>query len=313
MAARACVSIAAISVALCARALAQSPAAEALFNDGQKQLDAGNIAQACESFAAANRIEPRAGTLIALGECRELLQQFASAWSAYKNAVARAKDPKKLAFAQERVAALEPQLSYLKIVVGDASRIEGLSITRNGATVDPALWNRAEPIDGGEYTIAASAINYRPWQTKVSVPATGGQIAVEIPGLEALPIEQQPSPRQPEGPEQLWSTKRRLAVGLAGVGVATLATGIAIGVIAKDKERTAYDLCPDPNVMCADAQRSTDLVTTGHRFAIIANVMFGVAGAAAIGGAVLWFTGAPARSGIALVPNAQGVSVVGRF
>jgi len=44
----------------------------------------GKLAQACQAFEASNRVEPTAGTLILLGECREQNQQLASAWSAYK-------------------------------------------------------------------------------------------------------------------------------------------------------------------------------------------------------------------------------------
>jgi len=48
----------------------------------------------CEAFDASNRLEPRAGTLIALGDCREKNQQLASAWSAYKDALTRVRPGK---------------------------------------------------------------------------------------------------------------------------------------------------------------------------------------------------------------------------
>src|SRR6059058_5723916 len=81
------VSIAAISVALgvlgASRAAhAQNAEAEALFDDGNRLMSSGKLAQACDAFEASNRTEPRAGTLIQLGECREQNQQMASAWSA---------------------------------------------------------------------------------------------------------------------------------------------------------------------------------------------------------------------------------------
>src|SRR5689334_4104980 len=60
------------------RAHAQSAEAEKLFNDGNKLMDAGKLAEACAAFEASNRAEPRAGALIRLGECREKTQQLAS-------------------------------------------------------------------------------------------------------------------------------------------------------------------------------------------------------------------------------------------
>src|SRR5947209_1281523 len=135
--ARPCISIAAISLAIGARALAQSPAAAALFAEGDHLMEVGKYAEACEKLVASNRIEPGAGTLIRIGQCREKTQQLASAWSAYDEGLARAKDPKKRAFAAERVAALEPRLSRITISV---AAVTGLVIARNGAVVDPALW-----------------------------------------------------------------------------------------------------------------------------------------------------------------------------
>src|SRR6185503_11270900 len=102
-------SIAAISVVASARtARAQSAEAEALFNDGDAKMKAGKLDEACQAFEASNRIEPRAGTLIRLGECREQNKQLASAWSAYKDALTRVKDTNKKVIAQGRVSDLEP-------------------------------------------------------------------------------------------------------------------------------------------------------------------------------------------------------------
>jgi cytochrome c-type biogenesis protein CcmH/NrfG len=58
---------------------AQSAEAEALFTEGDTLMKQGKVAEACEAFEASNRIEPRAGTLIRLGECREQNHQLASA------------------------------------------------------------------------------------------------------------------------------------------------------------------------------------------------------------------------------------------
>src|SRR5450432_2336877 len=90
-------------------ARAQSAEAEALFNDGARLMAAGQLAEACEAFEASNRIESRAGTLIRLGECREQNHQLASAWSAYKDALTRVRDPQKRALAESKVAQLEPR------------------------------------------------------------------------------------------------------------------------------------------------------------------------------------------------------------
>jgi hypothetical protein len=125
-------------VGLARVALAQDSAAEVLFQDGDRLMREGKLAEACDAFEASNRIEPRTGTLIRLGDCREKRGQLASAWSAYADASARAKDPAKKQVADAKVAALGPRLSKLTIKI--AQPVAELAVTRDGAPVDKALW-----------------------------------------------------------------------------------------------------------------------------------------------------------------------------
>jgi hypothetical protein len=162
---------------------AQSATAQRLFDDGNRLMAAGKLAEACAAFESSNHDEPRAGTLLRLGECREKSQQIASAWSAYKDAENLATDPRKRQFAKAKVAALEPRLSYLTVEVSNQKRIPGLTLTRNGTSFAPTLWNRALPIDGGDYVVTGRAPGYDMWQKTVHVPPEGAKLAVEVPAL----------------------------------------------------------------------------------------------------------------------------------
>lgn len=335
-------SIAAISVALgvlaaSGAARAQNAEAEALFDDGNRLLASGKVAQACDAFEASNRAEPRAGTLIRLGECREQNRQIASAWSAYRDALTRVKDPRKRDYAQGKATALEARLSYLTVSVSDESRIEGLSITRNGAPFDPALWNRALPVDGGDYVVVGHAPGHEEWQTTARVPAEHAKISVEVPKFKELakltpsptpppprPTAQpaQPAQRGDDAPQSMFTTRRKIALGVAGASVIGIAAGVVLGNGAKGKEDDAFKLCPDPTMVCAQAAQANSLIQSSHSWALGANVAYGVAAAAAIGAGVLWFTGAPSASNTetsrvsvmpSLVPGQPGVLVRGSF
>ena len=166
-------------------ALAQDAAAEVLFQDGDRLMREGKLAEACDAFEASNRIEPRTGTLIRLGDCREKRGQLASAWSAYADASARAKDPAKKQVADAKVAALGPRLSKLTITV--AQPVAELAITRDGAPIDRALWGRAVPVDGGDLVLRATALGFQPWEQTVAVPVEGGAVTVEVPRLADAP------------------------------------------------------------------------------------------------------------------------------
>ena len=303
-------------------ARAQSAEAEALFDAGDKLMSEGKLTEACESFEASNRIEPRAGTLIRLGECREQNHQLASAWSAYKDALTRVKDPNKREIATSKAAELEPKLSHLTVTVGGDHKADGLAVTRNGKPIDPLVWNRPLPVDGGDYVIAAGAPGFHDWTTTITVPAEHGESTVQVPALEALPrppvVIKEPEVPEAE-PTPLFTPKRKIAVGFAGASVVTLIVGSVLGASAKGKQSDAHALCPDPSTPCANADQATQLTSSGHSRAIAADVMFGVAALSAIGAGVFWAIGRPesppARITVvpSVAPSGSAIMLVGRF
>jgi len=431
------------SCAVVRLARAQSAEAELLFDEADRLMTAGKVAEACDAFEASNRIEARAGTLIRLGQCREQNHQLASAWSAYRDALSRAKDPNKRRIATGQIAAIEPRLSYLTVIVSDANRVDGLAIARNGKPLDRALWNRALPIDGGDYEIVSTAVGHDAWTTRATVPAEGGKVVVETvklqpqhkpadaappepqvhadeaarpvqrvnPEPEAVasdatrvedsrpqrqaeppeaakpaaqpqlvtgnamrgvePVTPAPRPRSAEpappelharsvdaprlgeaappaprarsadppkpavpiattvpggsrsdpsdalaGPRSGLGGRRKVALGVAGIGGGALAAGVVLGLQAKARAQDAHALCPEPT-RCGEAAQANALIAQGQSKAMFANVSYGVAAACVVSAAVLWFTGgAPAPDRLSVAPrlgHSPGVDVMVRF
>lgn len=292
------------------QAHAQSADAERLFNDGNQLMAQGQLAAACAAFEASNRIESRAGTLIRLGECREQNHQLASAWSAYEDALTRVKDPEKRAYATARAEALAPRISHLIVSVAADSRIQGLTITRGGKPLDPALWNHELSVDGGDSVIAAHAAGHDEWHTTAHVAVEGARITIDVPRLKessapaSPPAAGAPAPGaepaaiEAQLPTSVLPARRKLAIGVAGASVAALITGAVLGVSAKSNQDDAFRLCPE-SATCANASRANQanaLLATSHSRALEANIGFGIAAAAAIGAGVLWLTGMPDRT-----------------
>lgn len=272
-----------------------------LFDEGSRLMTEGKLVEACDAFEASQRIEQRAGTLIRLGDCRERNHQLASAWSAYKDALTVVKDPRKREIATARIADLEPKLSYLAVMVADESRVDGLTLTRNGQVLDPALWNRAVPVDGGEYVIGGSAPGHDEWKSVVIVPIENGKINVEVPkfkDLAKLLSGGTPAPKvdDPERANELapsrFTTRRKLAIGVAGVGAAAVVSGIVARTVGQGRQRDALSLCPEPSA-CPSADRANELSGSGHRLVVGGHVAIGVGAAAVVVAGVLWLSGAP--------------------
>jgi hypothetical protein len=321
-------------------AKAQGPEAEALFDEGSRLMAEGEIVKACEAFEAANQAKPSAGTLIGLGLCREKNQQLASAWSAYKEALSRVKDARKRDFATGRTTDLGARMSYVTVTVSDDSRLAGLTVMRNGKPFDALLWNRPLPVDGGDYVITAHAPGREDWTMTAHVAAEGAKVTVDVPKLQKsgkppapLPFSppvvvmwKAPSPVAHPAPDAapsagLFTTRRKVALGVAGGSVLGVVAGVVLGESAKGKQHDAYGLCPDPGMQCAQAGRSDALIHSGHSRAIAADVAFGLGAVAAVGAGLLWFTGArvaeDGRRRVSVVPRVAsgqaGLVVIGRF
>ena len=315
-------------LALATDARAQSAEAQARFDDGVRLMKSGKLDEACAAFETSNRLEPRAGTLLRLGECREANHQLASAWSAYQDALTKATDPKKRTFASGRIKVLEPKLSHLTLNVPPNARVTGLEIKRDGTTVDAGLWNIAVPVNGGDAAITASAPGHVAWSTTVSVPVAGGQIAVDVPALADAPeaVVSRPAPttgpatpprdETPPPPRETFTTRRKVAIGVLGGGVAATVVGVVLGSSATSKRDQAYALCPDPMTACARAADANTLILDAHTRGIEADVSFGIAVAAVAVAGVLWFTGAPeehVRVEASASAHGGGITIVGRF
>jgi hypothetical protein len=63
------------------RALAQpaSVQAQSLFDDGQRLMQAGKLAEACAAFESSQKLDPAVITLLNLADCRERNHQLATA------------------------------------------------------------------------------------------------------------------------------------------------------------------------------------------------------------------------------------------
>ncbi len=301
-------SILVVLAALGAPARAQSVEAETLFVEGEKLMAAGQIDKACDAFAASNRLEARAGTLINLGLCEEKRQRFASAWIAFREALTRVKDPVKKQVATERAAAVEARLSYLTIEL-PYPKIDALTITRDNQPVDPALFGRAIPIDGGQHSVVASAPGRVRWTGSVQIANERDKTTVLVPQL----AEDTGPVAVPVAPHDAGNRHRGMALTFGVVGLAALGVGIWGSVTSRSLDRDANELCPDLSMPCVMASEANRLLDRRDTRALIANIGYGVAAAGAIAATVAWLTGrSSSNADVAVVPTRDGANITVR-
>ena len=292
-------------------------AAQALFEEAQHSVAAGDYQQACPKFKASYALDPAGGTLLNLADCLEKQGRTASAWSTFKDALLVAQRDgrsERVEYAQQHLRALEHELSYLTVQVASSSSVGQLSVQVDGTPLAAAAWGTALPVDPGEHVLRAEAPGFEPLEQKLTIGGAGAREVFELPalrathseaaapgGLEASPAMADAEPRHPA---------RAWAWVTGAVGVAALGVGSYFGV-------KAFSLWDDRNAACVggctpaakaagdDANQAATIATVG----VAAGV--GLLGTAA----VLFFYASDAdpradvATGLSFTPTNHGASV----
>jgi hypothetical protein len=291
-------------------------AAAALFEDGMRLMGEGKYPEACPKLAESERLDPSIGTLYRLSLCFEATGRTASAWLGYLDVAARAltlgqADREKAARA--KAATLEPKLMRLKITVQPAAASAGVEVKRDGTVVSTPLWGTAVPLDPGPHKVTATAPGKEPWELGVQLDRAGSTVSVDVPPLlekkatahDEGSAPQPPGPTVPAGPMAdrppsfgpfPWESRSSrywqlpLGITLTAAGVAGVATGTVLGVLAKSKfnQTNTGGECDATTNACSPAglTRRASAVSEGN----VATYVFipGVVVAAA--GLVVWIT-----------------------
>jgi len=300
--------------------------ARALFDEGRRLVEAGQVAQACPKFEESQRLDPGSGTQFNLADCWERENRTASAWTLFlevASAMKAAGQTSREQAARERAAALEKRLSRLKIVVD--REVPGLEIRRDGEVVGKATWGLALPVDPGTHRIEVSAPGSKPWSERVEVAAGPSERAVTVPALgaaDASPPVTTPAiaampatvPTPQADNATPGGTQKTIGLIVGGVGVVGLGVGAALGLGAKSKFDESKPHCDSAGCDPEGLSIREDAVSKGN----VATIVSGIGLVGLVGGAVLYFT-APSKpkpassAGVMVHVGLGSVNVGGRW
>jgi hypothetical protein len=297
-------------------ALAQqegSAIAEQLFRDGRSLLEAGKVDEACEKFAASQRVSPAIGTLLNLAICREQQGRSATAWGLFADAEAqalRSGDPGRARIAHEHGASLAGQLR--KIVIDLPAAPPGVVVKLDGIALPPSVLGTEIPVDPGKHDLAVTAPGKKAWERPDVDVGSGPALRVRVELEDAPPTASTPSSSPPPRESPLGSFSQRWPAWIAfGVGAAGLVTGGIAGGLAFAKASDAKSGCQG-SVCQQSAKGPAD---SAKSLATLSDVGFAIGAAGALAGVAVWIwtpTGHPASAvGVAVGPAT--VSLEGRF
>ena len=285
--------------------------AETLFQAGRKLIDSGKIEEGCEKMESSQRLEPKTGTLLNLALCHEQLGKTASAWAEMievASQAARLKQDDRVAFAKERVAALEKKLSRLTITT--RAKGPGVVILLDNKPLEASMLGLPLPMDPGAHAIDATLQGREAYHITVKIAPGPSSQTVEVPELSLTGPVQTTAPEGSTAPLGTGSAPvgtgsapvatatssstsgpgtppktggGGLFVGgvvVASAGVIGLAVGGVFGGLAFSKEAEANKLCP---ARVCPTQEGADMHAAANDLATISTV--GVAAGAVVAGA----------------------------
>jgi hypothetical protein len=170
----------------------------AMFAQGKRELDAGQVAAACSAFSESYRLMPRGGTLLNLGLCREREGRLAEAWRLLRAALSVAQREgrdDRVPLAREHIAALEGQLSFAAIALPHDIDPSLVALRLDGGAILREEWTGV-PLEPGEHVVSAEAVGFQSWSTKFSIGSVPSRLVVSIGPLvpnSALALDAPPS------------------------------------------------------------------------------------------------------------------------
>lgn len=291
-------------------------AAESLFQEARKLMEAKRYAEACPKLVASHKIAPAVGTLLNLADCYERAGQNASAWARFHEAIALAQRlgrPDREKTAKERADKLEPRLIRLSIVAQD----KDAEVTLDGNVLDPAVLGSPVPVDPGKHSIEASAKGKKPFSTTIDVSDRAKSPSVEIPALDVDPSASKASgDRSNDGSGDKaageetrsdGSTQRTISYVLMGAGAVGLGVGTVFGLRTSSKWSEAQEHCT--GIECDRA--GVTLAAEAKNNGTVSTISFIAGGALLAGGVALFFTApsGPSRTTATTKPRDVRVGV----
>ena len=295
--------------------------AETLFREGVRLLDQGDYAAACPKLEASEELDMAVGTLLYLADCYEQSGRLASAWARFSEAhsLAGAQNmPERERIAAQRVAALEPRLARVTLVVPGARPV-GFSIRLGVAAVPAPSWGTGLPIDPGEVALEAVAPGYEAFRTRLHVPnEPAALITIVIPELQPMPQRLEFVPEAGDRPSAVPRTRRvdagktwrTVGVTLVGVGAIGLVGGGVATVLAVRSNEESMSGCQSDGRLCTP--RGLQLRERATLQADIATVSLAAGGSLVLSGLLVYtLAGSKEREmQVALIPAHGGEGLV---
>jgi len=257
-------------------------AARENYQRGKELYDQGNFEGALESFQVAYDIKPHPVVLKSIAECKVMLGDIPGAIETLELFLSSPEATKK-----ESIRARVEELKGMLVTIEVTSEPPGAGITVDGKETDKFTPATIE-LGPGEHEVSLKNEDYEPVVKRIALEsgvASAVSVDFKTEGIEIEPKKELVDPFDSEEEETAEEEDESsgppaafwVCAALTGVG---LVSGTVFGAMALGDEKDYKD---NPNA-------TKTMQEAGERKAIVADVSFGVAAAAAIIGTIVLLT-----------------------
>jgi hypothetical protein len=299
------------------RATAQEDAAaEALFNKGLSEMEAGHYDTACPTIKESQRLDPRMGTLFTLAECEAKGGMIASAvahYDEYLRLFGRLTAQQKASQAgREKVsaaqkAALTPHVPYVTLILRDAPA--GTTVKWDDVVFNLPALGVPLPVNPGEHTattqlpggggnlvtrVTIARGERKQLDLKLPPPGSGKPAAAAPAVVAATTAPAASSAPPPDDAATEPSSRKPFIYGAAGVGALGIIVGSVTGLVVIGKKGTIEDNCVETSCNATGMEAADSAKTLGT----VSTIAFGV-GIVGLGAAAVMLLTEPPKAGAA--------------
>jgi hypothetical protein len=273
----------------------------ALFSEARKLIEGGDCPAAVTKLHESLALEPSIGARFSLAECTRDADPFGAFWNLREAALlAFVKHDDRLDSAEQQSEAIARNKGGLRFDIDAVDlRAPGFEVRIDDRPIDRFHLRASIAMPPGNHHVVATVADGRRYESDVRVESAAIMfvrvVLVRPPALVTPHPEPLPA-RLPSENDGL-SGRRKLALGLGGLGIATLSVATAFGIVALEKRSELDRACNGDRNACTGRTGIVDpVLDSADQNATISTVLFAVGGALALGGAVLWFTDSKAAA-----------------
>jgi tetratricopeptide (TPR) repeat protein len=248
--------------------------ARELYGKGQQLFREGSYQEAERAFEEAYRVVPNAIVLLSIAECQTRTEQYQRAIDSLEAYLREKPDAKDRAEVSSQLEALRAKPATLTV----QSDVPGASVF-----VDEADSGRATPAElslpAGHHVIGLLLDGYQHAEQGVDL-TPGERETLQLTLMPTPPPQPQATPAPPPVEEPKRGPRHTTPAFWAATGIAAagVVTGVTLGVLALKRDKEFHD---NPTEKTADQ---------GERFALFADISYGVAIAGGVTALVVYLT-----------------------